>query len=124
MKCTAPWYELNISAPDNMVSACCYYAGDKAPWRDEPTSLGAYWNAPTMQALRRLQTQLRTRDAAATHGCSSCFFYENSGPGRAYYDFSVPPPADLSDAQRANWGDGSGRTLVSATTRNSSRSAA
>ncbi len=103
MKCTAPWYELNISAPDNVVSACCYYAGDKEPWRDEPTSLDAYWNSPSMQALRRLQTQLRTKNAAATHGCSSCFFYENSGPGRAYYDFSVPPPADLSDAQRANW---------------------
>ena len=92
MKCTAPWYELNVSAPDNIVSACCYYAGDKEPWRDEPTSIDGYWNSPSMQALRRLQTQLRTRNAVTTHGCSSCFFYENSRPGRAYYDFSVSPP--------------------------------
>lgn len=103
MKCTAPWYELNISAPDNVVSACCYYAGDKEPWHEESVGIDAYWNSPSMRALRRLQTQLRSKDAAATHGCSSCFFYANTRPGGAYYDFSVAPPADLSEVQRANW---------------------
>ena len=49
MKCTAPWYELNISAPDNVVSACCYYAGDKEPWHDEPSLRVArgIWNPVT-----------------------------------------------------------------------------
>ena len=33
-QCNAAWYELNISAPENDVSACCYYAGAKDPWLD------------------------------------------------------------------------------------------
>lgn len=106
MKCTAPWYELNISAPDNIVSACCYYAGEKEPWSEETTSIDTYWNGPRMQMLRRLQARLTAagnEPTAESHGCSNCFYFENTRPGAAYYDFSVEPLGVLSDAQRKNW---------------------
>ena len=54
MRCSAPWYELNISAPDNVVSACCYYAGDKDPWHDGVTDIRTYWNSKALREIRRI----------------------------------------------------------------------
>lgn len=100
--CSAPWYELNISAPDNNVSACCYYNGaDKDPWDDEPRDLAWYWNGEGMKALRRLQAN----PAPPTpNGCSTCFYFQQMLPGSSYYDFSpAEPPTSLSPMQAANW---------------------
>lgn len=99
--CSAPWYELNVSAPDNNVSACCYYAGAKDVWDDEPRPIEWYWNGENMKALRRLQGAAAPSDV---NGCSNCFYYQQALPGGAYYDFSAnDPPDGLSELQARNW---------------------
>jgi organic radical activating enzyme len=97
--CSAAWYELNLSAPDNNVSACCYYAGDKEEWRDDPIQIDHYWNGPGIRAIRRLQAQ-----AAPTvpNGCSSCFYYQQMLPGASYFSFAEEP-AGMSPLQSVNW---------------------
>jgi len=103
-RCSAGWYELNISAPDNVVSACCYYHGGKEPWLDEYKDLRAYWNSAEMQRLRLLNSgkTLGTLLSKARSGCAGCHFYENKTAGTGYYDFSREP-ADLDVRQRENW---------------------
>lgn len=101
--CSAPWYELNLSAPDSNVSACCYYGGARDYWADEPTDIDRYWNGPAMQEVRRVQK----RQIAAPNGCSSCFYFQQSVDGKGwtgdnYYDFATPP-VGLSGAQAENW---------------------
>jgi MoaA/NifB/PqqE/SkfB family radical SAM enzyme len=113
-RCSAGWYELNISAPDNVVSACCYYHGKKEKWLDEFRDLRSYWNSPQMQTLRELNSG---RDAnsvgpgastntfaprVSENGCSGCHFFENKITGTSYYDFSRMP-FDLSPVQQQNW---------------------
>jgi hypothetical protein len=99
-RCSAPWYELNISAPDNIVSACCYYAGDKDPWLDEPADIKAYWNSRAFQQVRRING---LTPPEGSNGCSSCFYFQNRTEGAQYFDFDdAMSQADLSDAQRTN----------------------
>lgn len=100
LKCSASWYELNISAPDNIVSACCYYSGAKDPWLDEPVDIARYWNSKHMQEIRRINSGKVSKEP---NGCSDCFYFVNRTSGAAYYDFSQPMPADLSEHQAANW---------------------
>lgn len=101
MRCSAPWYELNISAPDNNVSGCCYYGGEKNVWDDTPRDLGWYWNGEGLKQLRRLQAGVAP---PVPNGCSDCFFFGQTLPGDSYFDFSpTEPPAALSPAQAANW---------------------
>jgi len=100
-RCAASWFELNVSAPDNNVSACCFYAGTKDPWSDQPKLLDEYWNSSAMRAVRQLQS-----DPAppAGHGCSACHLYQNLAPGYDLYDFSpLDPPGGLSVVQQENW---------------------
>jgi MoaA/NifB/PqqE/SkfB family radical SAM enzyme len=100
-RCSAAWYELNISAPDNIVSACCYYAGPKQPWSDAFLNLADYWNSPEMQTIRRINSG---KPAAVPNGCSDCFYFTNRVSGATYYDFDISQmPTDLSEMQRANW---------------------
>ena len=101
LRCSAGWYELNISAPGNEVSACCYYRGAKEPWLDEFKELRAYWNSPQMQYLRLLNNG-HAVSAKKPNGCIDCDYYKNKSAGTPYYDFSAPP-ADLDARQRANW---------------------
>jgi organic radical activating enzyme len=100
-RCAASWYELNLSAPDNHVSACCFYAGEKDEWSDAPKSLDHYWNSPAMRAVRRLQVN---PSPPANHGCSTCHLWQNTAPGYEFYDFRPEqPPAGLSKRQADNW---------------------
>jgi sulfatase maturation enzyme AslB (radical SAM superfamily) len=96
--CSAPWYELNLSAPDDNVSACCYYAGRRDEWLDAPVDIGLYWNGPALREVRRVQGG----DKSAANGCSSCFFFQQILPGQTYYNF-LQPPGGLSAVQIANW---------------------
>ncbi len=101
--CSAPWYELNLSAPDSNVSACCYYGGFRDYWKDEPTDINHYWNGPALQEVRRVQKRL----TASPNGCSSCFYFQQSVDGKGwtgdnYYDFTALPNG-LSQAQADNW---------------------
>ena len=96
--CSAPWYELNLSAPDGNVSACCYYAGARDEWLDGPVDIERYWNSPGIREVRLVQGGHKP----APNGCSSCFFFQQTLPGQTYYDF-VQQPNDLSEAQIANW---------------------
>lgn len=99
-RCSAPWYELNISAPDNIVSACCYYAGDKDPWLDQPTDIRSYWNSRAFQEVRRVNGLV---PPGGSNGCSTCFYFQNRTEGTQYFDFDAAiSRADLSNAQRAN----------------------
>ncbi len=98
MRCSAPWYELNISAPDNIVSACCYYAGDKDHWNDSVTDVRSYWNSKALGEIRRIHSG---SIAPSQNGCSNCFFFQNRKEGAHYFDFGRTP-ADLSPAQREN----------------------
>jgi hypothetical protein len=54
--CSAAWYELNLSAPDNIVSACCYCAGEKDEWADTPRDIRDSWNSPAMQRIREVNS--------------------------------------------------------------------
>lgn len=101
--CSAPWYELNLSAPDGNVSACCYYAGRRDDWLDEPIDIDHYWNGPGIKEVRRVQRGT----IPSPNGCSSCFYFQQSLPGKGwhgnnYYDFSAPP-LGMSELQAANW---------------------
>ena len=98
MRCSAPWYELNISAPDNVVSACCYYAGDKDPWQDGVTDIRTYWNSKALREIRRIHGG---SIVPSQNGCSNCFYFQNREAGAHYFDFGQTP-ADLSVAQREN----------------------
>jgi len=96
--CSAPWYELNLSAPDSNVSACCYYSKTRDEWLDDPVDIGHYWNGPGMREVRRVQ-----RDASPPpNGCSSCFFFEQRHAGGNYYDFAKMPDG-MSAPQTENW---------------------
>ena len=100
-RCAASWFELNLSAPDNNVSACCFYAGEKDEWSDQPKGLDEYWNSPAMRAVRKLQSNPAP---PKNHGCSSCHLYQNLAPGYEMYDFSPEsPPPGISERQAANW---------------------
>ncbi|UKJ78134.1 radical SAM protein [Azospirillum brasilense] len=97
-KCPAAWYELNISAPDNMVSACCYYAGEKDPWINHPIDIEGYWNSANIQTIRKINSGKKSADP---NGCTTCFFFQNRSEDTIYFDTSVFP--DLSEHQTANW---------------------
>src|SRR4051794_12405544 len=98
MRCSAGWDELNISAPDNITSACCYYSAEKEPWLDEITDLDFYWNGPSMKKLRAINSG---QEFGGKNGCASCFYFANRAEGAAYYNFDAEPK-DLSPAQREN----------------------
>lgn len=101
LRCSAGWYELNISAPGDEVSACCYYRGAKEAWLDEYKELRAYWNSPQMQYLRSLNSG-REVSAKKPNGCIDCDYYKNKAAGTPYYDFAHLP-GDLDARQRENW---------------------
>jgi hypothetical protein len=71
-RCSAPWYEINVSAPDNIVSACCYYAGEKDAWSDEPVDVRTYWNSDAMRLIRPING---LEPKPEPNGCSSCFYF-------------------------------------------------
>jgi|GEM_PF-5575768 len=98
MKCNAGWYELNISAPDNQVSACCYYHGPKDQWSDEYRDLYDYWNSADFRLLRRANIE-ETPDS----GCSGCHYFRHSSSKAQY--FSGLPNIDptASPLQQENW---------------------
>ena len=98
--CNAAWYELNISAPDDCVSACCYYLGEKDSWSDEFRSLDDYWNSPNMQKIREMNS---TRESELTGGCAGCYFFGHRGESGSYFPNFLQPYTDLSPAQEANW---------------------
>lgn len=100
-RCAAAWIELNMSGPDNRVTACCYYAGETDEWGDPAKTMEDYWNSPKMRYLRRLQID---PTPPKNHGCSTCHLYENQAPGYDRYDFSAEvPPDGLSPRQLENW---------------------
>ena len=100
-RCNAPWYELNISAPDNRVTACCFYAGQTDVVSDDYQDIDGYWNSPAMVDLRKIQSGDSSVDAS---GCRQCFYFKYRGDsGDSYISDFQNPPEDLSDAQRANW---------------------
>lgn len=96
--CSAPWYELNINAPDGNTNACCYYQGTRDGWLDEPVDIGRYWNGPGIKEARRVQK----REVPSPNGCSSCHYFQQTLPGHNYYDFERMP-SGLSPLQAANW---------------------
>jgi len=96
--CSAPWYELNLSAPDGNVAACCYYSGKRDPWLDDSVDISHYWNGPSIREARRTQKGA----IPSPNGCSSCFYFNQVLPGQNYYSFANPP-ADTSSAQLENW---------------------
>src|SRR5579859_5364407 len=98
MKCNAGWYELNISAPDNQVSACCYYSGPKDKWADEYHDLDSYWNGANFQTLRRANI----RGIAGT-GCESCYFFQNKSTETQYFTNLPYIDENASPLQQANW---------------------
>lgn len=100
--CSAPWYELNISAPQDRVSACCYYSGSTDKWDDTDAPLAQYWNSPNMRQLRAIQA--RKTNSTKTTGCTGCKFFENAiTESRAnYFNFDITP-TDMSAAQASNW---------------------
>jgi len=97
-RCAAPWYELNISAPDNCVSACCFYAGQKDLWHDEPRDIREYWQSSAMRTIRQING---LKELPGPNGCSTCFYFQNRKEGHEYFKFDVAFP-DLSAAQRDN----------------------
>ncbi len=101
--CSAPWHELNLSAPDSNVSACCYYGAKRDYWHDDPVDLSSYWNGAGLREVRRVQSGA----IPSPNGCSSCFYFQQSLPGQGwvgnnYYDFSELPTG-LSQMQAENW---------------------
>ncbi|ARU57167.1 Fe-S oxidoreductase [Oleiphilus messinensis] len=101
-QCSAPWYELNLSAPQDRVSACCYYSGAFDQWSDPVETVEHLWNSPNMQRIRKIQAS--PPDNLTASGCQGCKFYENAvtESRSTYFDFNIQP-ANLSDAQRNNW---------------------
>lgn len=98
MKCNAGWYELNISAPDNEVSACCYYHGPKDQWADEYRDLNYYWNSANFQHLRRVNIE-----GTAQSGCEGCHFFRNKSPETQYFADLPRIDHNASPLQQANW---------------------
>lgn len=97
--CSAAWYELNISAADDCVSACCYYNGPKDRWSDEYRTVEEYWNAPNMVAVR----EINASGGRVTAGCTGCYFLGRSEDTASYFPDFLTPGDDLTDAQRENW---------------------
>lgn len=99
-RCSAPWYEINITAADEVVSPCCYYSGPKDIWLNQPVDIATYWNSPAMRAVRRIHGFV---GAAEPNGCSNCFYFQNRGEGGQYFDFAAAEEiGDLSATQREN----------------------
>jgi hypothetical protein len=100
--CNAPWYELNISAPDNIASACCYYSGEKEHWGDQNEELATYWNGPGIRRIRRIQTgRLQPHEV---NGCANCFYFANRVSGAEYFHFDKKLlPDGLSEHQLRNF---------------------
>ncbi|HTC94584.1 MAG TPA: radical SAM protein [Terriglobales bacterium] len=98
MKCNAGWFELNISAPDNQVSACCYYSGSKDQWSDEYRALDSYWNSANFQQLRHVNIQGTTQS-----GCESCHFFRSRAPETQYFAEFSQVDENASPLQQANW---------------------
>lgn len=87
-----------MSAPDNRVTACCYFGGETDSW--DGGSLESYWNSPLMQGLRRLQFN---PDPPKGHGCQTCYLFANRPGGTDdVYDLTTMPEG-LSLRQEANW---------------------
>lgn len=105
MRCSAPWLELNISAPDDRVSACCYYAGATDTYaalseRNEP--LATTWNQPHLTELRRAHDG--RGDGPMVPGCADCALFKSIlNQSQVYADLDALAAApDLSPRQRAN----------------------
>lgn len=87
-----------MSAPDNRVTACCYYGGETDSWG--AGNLDDYWNSPLMQGLRGLQFN---PDPPKGHGCETCSLFINRPGGTDdVYDLTNMPEG-LSSRQEANW---------------------
>ena len=104
MRCTAPWYELNISAPDDYVSACCYYSKETEKWSEAEKSMDSLWNAKSIQKMRQINSGGSTEKE---HGCSTCHYFQNvpdssENDSQGYFSFETMPK-DLSKSQRENW---------------------
>jgi uncharacterized Fe-S cluster-containing radical SAM superfamily protein len=97
-RCAAPWLELNVSAPDNRVTACCYYGGQTDNWNDG--TLASYWNSEHMRGLRRLQFSVAPPKG---HGCESCHLFTNRPGGTDEVYNIAKMPVGLSARQEANW---------------------
>jgi hypothetical protein len=98
--CSASWYELNISAPDDIVSCCCYYGGEKDPWNDDVVDLESYWNSPRMQAIRKINSSA----SGPSGGCAGCYYFQNRGEGAQYFaDLLNMQESQLTPAQARNW---------------------
>jgi len=95
-----------MSAPDDRVSGCCFYAGATDPWRQAadvpPRSFEDLWNSPRLQEMRALQHVARP---PADNGCANCHLLANRPNGHVdMYDLGDgSKPADLSPRQEANW---------------------
>ncbi|ARU57166.1 MAG: radical SAM protein [Pseudomonadales bacterium] len=101
-KCVAPWYELNMSAPHNRVSACCYYSAETADWENGTLKpIESYWNGTELQKIRKIQTG---QSYTGANGCDNCHFYQNqiTDSRQAYAKFSVANPNQLSKQQQQN----------------------
>lgn len=101
-RCAAAWIELNMSAPDNRVTTCCYYAGEVDEWGAASKTMDDYWNGANMRAIRKLQTD---PSPPKSHGCSTCHLFANRAGGvDEVYDLSADlPPPGLSPKQESNW---------------------
>lgn len=102
--CNAAWYEMNISSADDQVSPCCYYAGDRDPWSNEFRSLDQYWNSPSIQKVREINSGSEVK---LRGGCEGCYFFGKShsfqGEAATYFPQFLTPSDDLSPEQKANW---------------------
>lgn len=101
MRCAAPWYEMNVQAPENGVSTCCFYSGKMADWdrlEDADASMLEVWNHPDIQYIRRIQSGGTTD----SYGCEGCGYFSNQPDKQdtPYFTFEAPP--DLSEKQRQN----------------------
>ncbi|WP_209316483.1 SPASM domain-containing protein [Haematospirillum jordaniae] len=102
MRCAAPWYEMNVQAPDNSVSTCCYYYGNMPFWdrlENADSSVLDVWNHPDIQYIRRIQMG----ETTDSYGCEGCGYFSNQTDKDdvPYFNFEAPP--DLSEKQRQNF---------------------
>src|SRR5262249_10898668 len=98
MKCNAGWYELNISAADDQVSACCFYQGPRDKWLNEDRDLDSYWNSANFQTLRRVNIE-----QTPNSGCEGCYFFRNKSAGVQYSTSCTTIDENASALQKANW---------------------
>jgi pyruvate-formate lyase-activating enzyme len=120
MRCLAPWYEINITAADESVSACCYYQGKKDVWLNQPIDIATYWNGRAMRALRRIHNGIAPSDP---NGCSGCFHFQNRIDGASYagFDFARAStienlsPAQIENLRKARIDYDTGRDRVACT---------